>query len=102
MFYDIGARKESKQEERVKRTLKKSNKPRVSKGKPLEVVHCHWSGNMAVAIDKNGKKRTSEISTGARKKAAKWDYPLGKFKTSNGKFQWRRVRRRKRKNKEGK
>tara|TARA_R110000824_G_scaffold91358_2_gene222363 strand:+ start:543 stop:1715 length:1173 start_codon:yes stop_codon:yes gene_type:complete len=57
---------------------------------PIDIVRCEWSGNRANAFDTNGVKRTSEITTGARKKAADGGYLLGKFQMKNGKFQWRR------------
>ena len=57
---------------------------------PIEVVRCEWSGNRANAFDTNGNKRTSEITVGARQKAADGNYLLGKFEMKNGKFQWRR------------
>ena len=57
---------------------------------PIEVVKCEWSGNRANAFDTDGNKRTSEITTGARQKAADGGYLLGKFQMKNGKFQWRR------------
>ena len=57
---------------------------------PLCVVRCEWSGNRANAWDTDGVKRTSEITVGARQKAADGDYLLGKFETKNGKFQWRK------------
>ena len=57
---------------------------------PLCVVRCEWSGNRANAFDTDGNKRTSEITTGARQKAADGGYLLGKFETKNGKFQWRK------------
>ena len=57
---------------------------------PLAVVRCEWSGNRANAFDTDGNKRTSEITVGARQKAADGGYMLGKFETKNGKFQWRR------------
>ena len=37
---------------------------------PTDVVKCTWSGNRANAFDTDGNKRTSEITTGARQKAA--------------------------------
>ena len=37
---------------------------------PTDVVRCEWSGNRANAWDTNGNKRTSEITVGARQKAA--------------------------------
>ena len=57
---------------------------------PINIVKCEWSGNRANAFDTDGNKRTSEITTGARQKAADGGYLLGKFETKNGKFQWRR------------
>ena len=57
---------------------------------PIDVVKCEWSGNRANAFDTDGTKRTSEITTGARQKAADGGYLLGKFEMKNGKFQWRR------------
>ena len=57
---------------------------------PIDVVKCEWSGNRANAFDTDGNKRTSEITTGARQKAADGGYLLGKFQMKNGKFQWRR------------
>ena len=57
---------------------------------PTDVVRCEWSGNRANAWDTNGVKRTSEITVGARQKAADGGYLLGRFQMKNGKFQWRR------------
>ena len=57
---------------------------------PTDVVRCKWSGNRANAWDTNGVKRTSEITVGARQKAAEGNYLLGRFQMKNGKFQWRR------------
>ena len=57
---------------------------------PTDVVRCEWSGNRANAWDTNGVKRTSEITVGARQKAADGGYLLGRFQLKNGKFQWRR------------
>jgi len=57
---------------------------------PTDVVRCEWSGNRANAWDTNGNKRTSEITVGARQKAADGGYLLGRFQMKNGKFQWRR------------
>ena len=57
---------------------------------PTDVVRCEWSGNRANAFDTNGVKRTSEITVGARQKAADGGYMLGRFEMKNGKFQWRR------------
>ena len=57
---------------------------------PIDVVRCEWSGNRANAFDTNGNKRTSEITVGARQKAANGGYLLGKFQMKNGKFHWKR------------
>ena len=57
---------------------------------PTDVVRCEWSGNRANAYDTDGNKRTSEITVGARQKAADGGYMLGRFQMKNGKFQWRR------------
>ena len=57
---------------------------------PTDVVKCEWSGNRANAWDTDGNKRTSEITVGARQKAADGNYLLGRFQMKNGKFQWRR------------
>ena len=57
---------------------------------PTDDVKCEWSGNRANAWDTDGNKRTSEITVGARQKAADGGYLLGKFQMKNGKFQWRR------------
>ena len=57
---------------------------------PTDVVRCEWSGNRANAFDTDGNKRTSEITVGARQKAADGGYMLGRFQMKNGKFQWRR------------
>ena len=57
---------------------------------PTDVVRCEWSGNRANAFDTDGNKRTSEITVGARQKAAEGGYLLGRFEMKNGKFQWRR------------
>ena len=57
---------------------------------PTAVVRCEWSGNRANAWDTDGNKRTSEITVGARQKAADGGYLLGRFQMKNGKFQWRR------------
>jgi hypothetical protein len=47
------------------------------------------SGNRFNAVDTDGNKRTSEISTTTRKRAFESDCYLGRFTTSTGKFQWR-------------
>ena len=57
---------------------------------PTDIVRCEWSGNRANAWDTDGNKRTSEITVGARQKAADGGYLLGRFEMKNGKFQWRR------------
>ena len=57
---------------------------------PTDVVKCEWSGNRANAWDTDGNKRTSDITVGARQKAADGNYLLGRFEMKNGKFQWRK------------
>jgi nitric oxide reductase NorQ protein len=57
---------------------------------PIDIVRCEWSGNRANAWDMDGNKRTSEITVGARQKAADGNYLLGKFEMKNGKFHWKR------------
>ena len=57
---------------------------------PTDVVRCEWSGNRANAWDTDGVKRTSEITVGARQKAADGNYLLGRFQKKNGKFHWKR------------
>jgi nitric oxide reductase NorQ protein len=56
---------------------------------PINVVKIEKSGNRYNAWDTDGVKRTSEITTGARKRAFEGSYLLGKFQMKNGKFQWR-------------
>ena len=57
---------------------------------PTDVVRIEKSGVRFNAWDTNGVKRTSEITTGARKRAFEGGYLLGRFQMKNGKFQWRR------------
>ena len=57
---------------------------------PTDVVRIEKSGVRFNAWDTNGVKRTSEITVGARQKAADGGYMLGRFQMKNGKFQWRR------------
>ena len=57
---------------------------------PTDVVRCEWSGNRANAWDTDGNKRTSEITVGARQKAADGNYLLGKFTNKSGKTYWKR------------
>ena len=57
---------------------------------PTDVARCEWSGNRANAWDTDGNKRTSEITVGARQKAADGGYLLGRFQMKNGKFHWKR------------
>ena len=58
------------------------------------IVRCEWSGNRANAWDTDGVKRTSEISVGARQKAANGNYLLGRFsytaKDGTEKYMWRK------------
>ena len=57
---------------------------------PTDVCRVEKSGNRFNAWDTDGVKRTSEITTGARKRAFEGGYLLGRFQMKNGKFQWRR------------
>jgi nitric oxide reductase NorQ protein len=57
---------------------------------PTDVVRCEWSGNRANAWDTDGNKRTSEITVGARQKAADGNYLLGRFINKAGKAYWKR------------
>ena len=57
---------------------------------PDVVVRIEKSGNRFNAWDTDGVKRTSEITTGARRRAFEGSYLLGKFEMKNGKFQWRK------------
>tara|TARA_B100000029_G_scaffold408014_1_gene409129 strand:- start:1611 stop:2792 length:1182 start_codon:yes stop_codon:yes gene_type:complete len=57
---------------------------------PTDVVRCEYSGNRANAWDTNGVKRTSEITVGARQKAADGGYLLGRFINKAGKAYWKR------------
>ncbi len=60
---------------------------------PDVIVRCEYSGNRANAWDTDGNKRTSEITVGARQKAADGNYLLGRFTTKSGNFQWRKMGR---------
>ena len=57
---------------------------------PDLVVRVEKSGVRFNAWDTDGVKRTSEITTGARKKAHEGNYLLGRFTNKAGKFYWRR------------
>ena len=58
---------------------------------PDLVARIEKLGNRFNAWDTNGVKRTSEITTGARKKAYEGDYLLGRFTGRTGKVFWRKV-----------
>ena len=58
---------------------------------PTDIVRIEKSGVRFNAWDTNGVKRTSDITTGARKRAYEGGYLLGRFQMKNGKFQWRKV-----------
>ena len=58
---------------------------------PELVVRIEKSGNRFNAWDTNGVKRTSEITTGCRKKAFEGDYLLGRFTGTTGKTYWRKI-----------
>jgi len=57
---------------------------------PDAVVRIEKSGVRFNAWDTDGNKRTSEITTGARKKAFEGDYLLGRFTNKAGKFYWKK------------
>ena len=57
---------------------------------PDLVVRIEKSGVRFNAWDTNGVKRTSEITTGARKKAFAGNYLLGRFMNKAGKHYWKR------------
>ena len=57
---------------------------------PDLVVRIEKSGVRFNAWDTNGVKRTSEITTGARKKAFAGNYLLGRFMNKAGKHYWRK------------
>ena len=57
---------------------------------PDLVVRIEKSGVRFNAWDTDNVKRTSEITTGARKKAHEGNYLLGRFTNKAGKFYWRR------------
>ena len=57
---------------------------------PTNVVKIEKSGNRFNAWDTDGVKRTSEITTGARRKAFEGDYLLGEFTNKAGKIYWKR------------
>jgi hypothetical protein len=58
---------------------------------PDVIVKVEKSGNRYNAWDTDGNKRTSEITTGCRKKAYEGDYLLGRFTGSTGRYFWRKV-----------
>ena len=58
---------------------------------PDMVVRVEKSGNRYNAWDTDGTKRTSEITTGCRKKAHKGGYLLGRFTGTTGKTYWRKI-----------
>ena len=62
-----------------------------AKPTPTDIVRVEKSGNRFNAWDTNGVKRTSEITTGCRKKAFNGNYLLGRFVGSTGKTYWRKV-----------
>tara|TARA_Y100001963_G_scaffold35846_1_gene49945 strand:- start:20 stop:1192 length:1173 start_codon:yes stop_codon:yes gene_type:complete len=57
---------------------------------PDAVVRIEKSGVRFNAWDTDGVKRTSEITTGARKKAFEGGYLLGRFTNKAGKFYWKK------------
>lgn len=64
---------------------------KVSNKIPDIIVEVIKSGNRFNAFDSDGTKYTSQITTGARKKAFKGDYLLGRFINKSGNYYWRKV-----------
>ena len=62
-----------------------------NKKTPDLIVKIEKSGNRFNAWDTDGIKRTSEITTGARKRAFEGNYLLGRFTNKSGKFYWSKV-----------
>ncbi|MDP6585265.1 MAG: MoxR family ATPase [Anaerolineales bacterium] len=58
---------------------------------PDIIVEVIKSGNRYNAFDVDGNKYTSDITTGARKKALEGNYPLGRFTNKNGKHYWKQI-----------
>jgi len=58
---------------------------------PDIIVEVIKNGNRFNAFDMDGNKHTSNITTGARKKAFEGEYPLGRFTNKNGKHYWRQI-----------
>jgi nitric oxide reductase NorQ protein len=78
----------------MKKTTKQQNKKELfmnNKKTPDLIVKIEKSGNRFNAWDTDGIKRTSEITTGARKRAFEGNYLLGRFTNKSGKFYWSKV-----------
>ena len=58
---------------------------------PDIVVEVTKNGNRFNAFDVDGTKYTSNITTGARKKAFEGSYPLGRFTNKSGKHYWKQI-----------
>ena len=58
---------------------------------PDIIVEVIKNGNRFNAFDVDGNKHTSNITTGARKKAFEGEYPLGRFTNKNGKHYWKQI-----------
>ena len=58
---------------------------------PDIIVKIEKSGNRFNAWDTDGIKRTSEITTGARRRAFEGDYLLGRFTNKSGNYYWSKV-----------
>jgi MoxR-like ATPase len=58
---------------------------------PDIVVEVIKSGNRFNAFDVDGNKHTSNITTGARKKAFEGSYPLGRFTNKSGNHYWKQI-----------
>jgi len=61
------------------------------KQQPDIIVEVVKSGNRYNAFDSDGNKYTSQITTGARKKAFHCDYLLGRFTNKSGNYYWKKV-----------
>ena len=70
---------------------RRNNMNQIHTTTPDAVVRCEWAGNRANAWDTDGVKRTSEITVGARQKAADGGYLLGRFINKAGKTYWKRL-----------
>jgi MoxR-like ATPase len=58
---------------------------------PDIIVEVIKNGNRFNAFDVDGNKHTSNITTGARKKAFEGEYPLGRFTNKSGNHYWKQI-----------